>query len=75
METIIKRIKLLMNKNGVNENILAKDLDIPLNHIEKILQGKVEPKANLLIKLSIYFSCTIDYLVGFSDNENKHRVI
>ena len=70
-----KRLKLLMKKNNLDEKKLAKELGLSLYSIKRILQGKIDPKAHVLIRAALYFSCTVDFLVGFSDNEKEYSNI
>ncbi len=77
MEKFNDRLKQLREEVDISMNELAKSIGVSNAAICKWEQGIAEPKVTYLIKLSEYFDCTIDYLIGktnefqfSSQNEN-----
>ena len=48
-------------------NKLAKDLGLSNASISYWENGKQEPSASALFKLSVYFEVSVDYLIGTSE--------
>ena len=65
--TFSERLRLLMKKNGVSQRILNADTKISTSSIHHFLTGTSKPLLDNLIKLSVYFDCSIDYLIGRED--------
>ncbi len=71
MEILAQRLKTLMEKYGVDEKKLSKEADIHIHLIRGILNERYLPSIRVVIKLSLYFSCTVDYLIGLSKIEDE----
>lgn len=54
------------NKKGMTQAKMAQDLGITPQAFSYYLNGR-EPSYDLLVKISEYFSCSTDYLLGKSD--------
>ena len=61
----------LMLLNGLNEQTLAENSGVPIACISSYVRGLQAPYIDTLIKLSNYFKCSIDYLLGRTDNRKK----
>ena len=59
-------------KKGTKPNPLAKDIGISSGVITKWKSGSI-PNGEMLIKISDYFDCSIDYLLGRTDNPDSHK--
>lgn len=59
--------KLRTSKN-LSQQALANDLSISHHAISKIEKGQRAASIEVLYALADYFDCSIDYLVGRSDN-------
>lgn len=68
MEKFCDRFRQLREESGVSMNQLARALDVSNAAICKWENGNAEPKVTYLIKLSEFFECTVDYLVGKTDD-------
>lgn len=62
-----KRLKELRIERGVSQLELGKATKISQSAIAKWELGKTEPTASALIALSLYFSESVDYLLGLTD--------
>lgn len=67
MEKFCDRLKELREEAGVSMAQLSEALDVSNAAICKWENGLAEPKVSYLIKLSNFFECTVDYLVGITD--------
>lgn len=57
------RIKALMDKKGISEYRLAKDIGIHQSTITLWKKGECEPNLRTTVKLARYFEVPIDYFV------------
>lgn len=64
----------LCKKNEITINKLASLTGITQSTIDSILKGKSKnPKIETLLILSDFFSISIDYLIGRTDNPNINK--
>lgn len=61
------RIAQMRKNYGLNQTQLAKKLNTTQANISSWENGKWQPDNETLIKLSIFFHCTIDYLLCKTD--------
>ena len=63
-ETFGERLRALRKEQNVGQIQLAKELDVGKSVISLWELNKCEPTLSNLVKLSLYFGVTIDYLAG-----------
>ncbi len=68
MEKFSTRLKELRSEAGVSMQQLASAVGVSNAAICKWENGEAEPKVSTLIRLSEFFDCTVDYLVGKTDD-------
>ncbi len=68
MEKFCDRLRQLREEAGVSMNQLAAAVSVSDAAVCKWENGNAEPKVSYLIKLSEYFECSVDYLVGKTDD-------
>lgn len=61
------RIKVLREKSGIIQEILAAELGITQQMLSKYEKDVTVIKVDILKKLAEYFNVTTDYLLGLSD--------
>lgn len=61
-------IKTLRKEKNISQTELAKILDMPRYIISNWEQGRTEPNITDLITIANFFECSIDYLLGRSDD-------
>lgn len=66
METFGERLKELRKERGCGQIQLAKDIGVGKSVISLWELNRCEPTLSNLIKLSLYFNVSIDYLAGLS---------
>lgn len=71
----MNRIKELRLEKGLSQKDLAKFLQVNQTAVGKYERGDLEPNIQTLLKLSNYFECSIDYLVGRSDDFGNVNVL
>ena len=70
MNTLAKfsdNLNELILLNGLNEQSLAENSGVPIACISSYVRGLQAPYIDTLIKLSDYFKCSIDFLLGRTD--------
>lgn len=61
-------------RKGVTQSELAKKLGISQTHMSNLEHGRVSVNLKVLLRLSHYFSCGVDALLGLTLNtEVKHQ--
>lgn len=67
-----KRLFQLRKKAGMTQEQLAKELGTSRGALSMYEIGRREPDFNTLVKIARFFSVTVDYLVGLSDQPHGH---
>lgn len=62
-----ERFLELCHLQGAKPNPVAAEIGIASGTLSKWKEGKTFPNGETLIKISAYFGCSIDYLLGISD--------
>ena len=70
MEKFLERLQELKNKDMTYKQ-LAKEIGIPNSTIYSWSNKSNMPKINNIIKLSNYFKCSIEYLIGRTDDNSE----
>ncbi len=60
-------LKELIILNSVTESAIAENTGIPVSCISLYVRGQQAPYVDSLIKLADYFNCSVDYLLGRTD--------
>jgi repressor LexA len=69
----MNRIKLLREESKISQEELAKKLNLSKGIISLYENGKRKPSIDVLVVLSEYFHCSIDYILGNSSiRENSN---
>lgn len=61
-------LKNLRTEKGYSQKELSQQLGLSANCICEYEKGRSEPNLDTLKKLSLIFECSIDYLVGHTDD-------
>lgn len=64
------RLNNFMEVEGLNLTGLAKKIGCSYQAITLWFEGKYYPRYNVLISIADYFECSVDYLLGLTDNES-----
>ncbi len=68
---IAERIKALAKSKKVTMKVLLSDIGLGYNTMT--LYRTSMPKADNLAKIADYLDCSVDYLLGRTDNPNSHK--
>ena len=69
---ISKRIKSKAKEQGVSVKKLLEDVGLGFNTMTNMKTSM--PKADNLAKIADYLDCSVDYLLGRTDNPNAHKI-
>lgn len=73
MEEFKIRLQELINEKGSSKEELSSVLELSsASVISSWTTGRKIPRLNNAIKLANYFSCSLDYLFGFTDDNDKN---
>lgn len=68
-----KRIRDLREDKDLNQTEIAKMLGMSQTGYSKYETGENDIPTSVLIKLSEFYSVSIDYLLGQTDNKTRYR--
>lgn len=69
----MKNLRKLREKRNINQLKLAMDIGITQESVSKYETDNAFPSKDILIKLADYLNCSIDYLLGRTDNPNLNK--
>lgn len=67
------RLKQLRKKSGLTQKQLAAQISMSERGIQNYEMGIREPQSTVLISLADYFGCSVDYLLGRTDNPEINK--
>ena len=67
------RLRILIDERGITQKELASQLNIAPSTVSSYVQNTREPDFATLKSLAIYFSVSIDYLLGCRTNKASSR--
>lgn len=62
------RLKYEREKKGWSQKYIAENTGIPSSNISRYETGERKPDINTLVTLANFLGCSVDYLLGRSDN-------
>ncbi len=68
---MLKRLKLLREKEGISQRALAEAVGVSQQSINKYENHNVEPDIATLILLAKHFNTSVDYLIGHSEVDHR----
>lgn len=68
---MLKNLKLLRTEKGISQQQLAVFLGVSQQSINKYENNRVEPDITTLCAMADFFHCSIDYLVGRSNQREQ----
>lgn len=70
---IATTIKLLCKARGISINAFLKECELTKSFIYDLEKRNTSPSADKLTKISNYFDCSVDYLLGRTNNPDSHK--
>ena len=71
-QTVADRIKKAAKDKNLKLKTMLSDLQLGINLISQIANGSSVTASNLS-KIADYLDCSVDYLLGRTDNPNAHK--
>lgn len=65
-------LKRLLADRNVTQTALATEIGISSRNLRYYISGEKQPTLSVLIGISNYFSVSIDYLIGLTDDPTRH---
>lgn len=63
----------LLQKKGITAYRIAKETGISQGLMNEYKSGKKQPTLQNITKIANYLDCSVDYLLGRTDNPNSHK--
>lgn len=70
--TFPERIIQLKSERRLLQKDIASSIGLSLRAYQYYEKGQKEPTLSVLVRLADYFNVSLDYLVGRSDNPERH---
>lgn len=70
---IAERIKLTAKNKNIQIKILLNECNLSKNTLSSMLSGGSTPKSENLAKIADYLDCSVDYLLGRTDNPEVNK--
>lgn len=65
-KSIGDKLKMLRAEKDITQQELADIFNLSRNHLAQVETGRAAPSLKMLYDISIFFDCSIDYLIGLS---------
>lgn len=69
MSNFSENLQDLLIRKNINKNQFCKQLNISNSSFYKIFNHSRQPKIDTLLKIASYFNCSLDFLLGRTENE------
>ena len=71
--SIAERIKLIAKNKNLQISKMLLDCNLSKNTLSSMLSGGSTPKSENLAKIADYLDCSVDYLLGRTDNPEVNK--
>ena len=76
MATFGEKLKRLrVESKGLSLGEAAKQLDIPKSNLNNYERNSSKPPLDVLVKLSVFYNTTVDYLVGYEQDTELMELV
>ncbi len=72
-QQFIYKIKELCKKNDISISTLLISCNLRKSFVYDIEKRNAKPSVEIIEQISNYFNCSVDYLLGRTDNPNSHK--
>ena len=73
--SFFERLQQLLSENGISQRKLISDLKIGAGTISTWKTRGTIPNGEVLMQIAEYFKCSVDYLLGKSNEKEKPAVV
>ena len=70
---IAERIKIIAKQKKISILNMLRECGLSKNTLSSMLSGGSTPKSENLAKIADYLDCSVDYLLGRTDNPNVNK--
>lgn len=70
---IAERIKLTAKSKNIQIKVMLDECRLSKNTLSSMLSGGSTPKSENLAKIADYLDCSVDYLLGRTDNPEVNK--
>ena len=70
---VADKINLILKNKNISQKTMLKGCELNKNIISTMLSRGSMPKADNLAKIAHYLDCSVDYLLGRTDNPQSHK--
>lgn len=70
---IVDRIKLMAKDKKISLKVMLTDCNLGINALSQFAKGNAMSSLNLA-KIADYLDCSVDYLLGRTDNPDSHKL-
>ncbi len=67
-------IKILCKQKSVSISQMLKDCEITKSFIYDLEKRNMSPSCERIAKIANYLGCSVDYLLGRTDNPDSHKL-
>ena len=68
---MLARLKELRHKKGISQQILAEEVGVSQQSVNKYENQAVEPDIRTMIAIADYFNTSVDYLIGHTEISSR----
>ena len=72
LQEMALRIKLTTKRKGITLKKMLEACNLNINYISELSKGKKATILNIY-KIADYLDCSVDYLLGRTDNPDSHK--
>lgn len=72
---MLSNMRLIRLNRGLTTNTVSHAIGVNTNSLQRWERGDSEPVATNLIRLAKYYDCTVDYLLGLTDDPSKRASV
>lgn len=73
LQVNIERISALAKSRGLSINQMLKNAELSTTILDNMKRGRL-PSVDKIQSIAEYFDCSVDYLLGRTDNPNSHKL-
>ncbi|MBO5103938.1 MAG: helix-turn-helix transcriptional regulator [Ruminococcus sp.] len=71
---IAEKIKSICKQKKISINQMLKDCEITKSFIYDLEKRNMSPSCDRIARIANYFDCSVDYLLGRTDNPDSHKL-
>lgn len=71
---IATTIKFVCKQKKISINQMLKDCEITKSFIYDLEKRNMSPSCDRITRIANYFGCSVDYLLGRTDNPDSHKL-